>query len=213
MGTSTADTGVRRMNTPRVTRGYGLLEGFLARKRAAVARRLIPARCRTGRILDIGCGSHPLFLLSVDFAEKFGVDQVVGSRHEALCREKLTLRHHDLETSRTLPFPSGFFSTVTMLAVIEHLDTAGVGAFLVEVHRVLQPGGVFVLTTPAPWSDGLLRLMAGLRLVSAHELREHRHAYGAGELRQRLCRAGFTPGKVRTGYFECFLNLWACAER
>ena len=45
----------------RVTRGFGLLEGVLAKKRASLANSLIPASLRTDRILDIGCGSIRFF--------------------------------------------------------------------------------------------------------------------------------------------------------
>ena len=60
---------------PRPTRGSGLLEPFLARLRARKANRLIPPHLRSGRILDIGCGSFPYFLAHTSFAEKFALDQ------------------------------------------------------------------------------------------------------------------------------------------
>jgi hypothetical protein len=59
-----------------VTRGRGLLEPFLARQRSKIANRLIGAQHRTGRILDIGCGSHPYFLSHTSFKEKFAIDQL-----------------------------------------------------------------------------------------------------------------------------------------
>ena len=59
----------------RPTRGSGLLEPFLARLRARKANRLIPAHLRSGRILDVGCGSFPYFLSHTEFAEKFALDQ------------------------------------------------------------------------------------------------------------------------------------------
>ncbi len=51
-----------------VTRGYGLLENYLNRRRCAVANRLIPSSLRKGRILDIGCGTFPSFPYSTSFA-------------------------------------------------------------------------------------------------------------------------------------------------
>jgi len=57
-----------------VTRGSGLLEGFLARQRSRQARTLIPPSSGNGRVLDIGCGSYPLFLVGSEFAEKFGLE-------------------------------------------------------------------------------------------------------------------------------------------
>lgn len=63
------------MSNPRITRGYGLLERFLAKKRAQKANELIPQLYRKGRILDIGSGAYPFFLLTTSFSEKFGVDR------------------------------------------------------------------------------------------------------------------------------------------
>ncbi|MBI5681771.1 MAG: hypothetical protein HZC45_01145 [Deltaproteobacteria bacterium] len=59
-----------------VTRGYGLLGKLLAHQRSNLANRLIPPSTRNGRILDIGCGFYPLFLLSTEFSEKYGFDKV-----------------------------------------------------------------------------------------------------------------------------------------
>ena len=64
-----------------VTRGHGLLEGFLARRRAGRANRLIRPELRGGRILDIACGSYPLFLSRCTFAERVGIDQVAEETH------------------------------------------------------------------------------------------------------------------------------------
>lgn len=54
----------------RFTRGKGYLEPFLARQRARTANRLIPAELRSERILDVGCGTFPYFLLRTEFEKK-----------------------------------------------------------------------------------------------------------------------------------------------
>src|SRR5690606_34728965 len=63
----------------RVTRGKGRLEAFLARHRAQMANRLIPDELRGGTIVDIGCGSYPYFLSTVDFARRVGLDRFVSA--------------------------------------------------------------------------------------------------------------------------------------
>ena len=70
-----------------MTRGYGLLEGFLAQQRSRVADALIPASLRTGRLLDIGCGAYPLFLAQTSFARKFGLDKQVATVAASLDRD------------------------------------------------------------------------------------------------------------------------------
>lgn len=60
----------------KVTRGYGLLEYFLAIQRARIANKFIEDTHKNGRILDIGCGSYPIFLLTSKFMEKIGIDRI-----------------------------------------------------------------------------------------------------------------------------------------
>ena len=192
----------------RATRGRGLLEPFLARLRARRANRLIPSALRSGRILDIGCGSSPYFLAHTFFAEKFAVDQLpVGPRHDGIDWHQL-----DLNASPTLPFADGFFRAVSMLAVAEHLDPAALERLFAECHRVLAPGGRLVVTTPAVEADRLLRWMARVGLVSREEIDEHKFAYTPALLGWYFGRAGFEMTKVRVGRFELGLNLWATAD-
>lgn len=193
----------------RFTRGIGLLEPWLARRRAGKANKLIPPSLRTGRILDIGCGSYPYFLAHSTFTEKFAIDQ---QRPHSVPAD---IHWHvvDLNREPMLPFETGFFSVVSMLAVIEHLDPNQVPALFRELHRVLHPGGIVILTTPAAWSDPLLRAMAAVRLVSAEEIQEHAYAYTLPLIGWYFGNAGFPMQKVRFGYFELGLNMWAIAER
>lgn len=195
--------------TPKATRGSGLLEPFLARQRARRADRLIPRSLRSGRILDIGCGSYPYFLAHTSFKEKFAIDQ-----HAAPPQlPEISWFRLDLNSAPSIPFEAGFFSALTLLAVVEHLDPKSLLELFKECHRVLAPGGVLILTTPAAWSAGLLRWMANARLVSKEEIDEHVFAYTLPLIGWYFGTAGFEMGKLRFGYFEFLLNLWAIAQR
>jgi len=192
-----------------VTRGKGLLEPFLARQRALIANRLISAELRNGRILDIGCGSYPYFLSHTSFKEKFAIDQLPpAEKGNAIDWHTL-----DLNAKPNLPFADSYFSVITMLAVTEHLDPKSLVDLFAEAHRVLIPGGRLVVTTPAAWSDKLLKLMARLGLVSAEEIDEHVYAYTLPLLGWYFGKAGFEMDNVQFGYFELGFNMWALAER
>jgi len=195
-----------------MTRGKGLLEPMLADLRAQRANKLIPSNLRTGRILDIGCGSYPYFLAHTSFAEKFAIDQLPLPQQTAseLKIESFTL---DLEIEPHLPFEDGYFESVTLLAVVEHLDPSLMAILFKEVYRVLKPGGMVVLTTPAAWSDGLLKFMARINLVSAEEIHEHAYAYTLPLLGWYFGQAGFEMTKVKFGYFEFMFNMWATAQK
>jgi SAM-dependent methyltransferase len=199
------------MSKANVTRGYGLLEKFLAKKRARVANRLIPDKLRHGKILDIGCGTMPFFLLNVRFAQKFGLDPAL--RGNLIANENMVLKRFDIEENIKLPFQDDFFDVVTMLAVFEHIDPDMLVDVLEEIKRVLKKDGRFILTTPSPRSDKLLGLMTKLGLVSQEEINEHKTTYNNVSIARFLDRAGFKRKNMKFGYFEFFLNNWACVDK
>ena len=202
---------MKSLASPKVrhTRGTGVLEGYLARLRARQANRLIPSTLRQGRILDVGCGSTPYFLAHTSFKEKFAIDQLTPSA----ANSDILWHTLNLNVKPYLPFENEFFSVVTMLAVVEHLNPSSLVTLFTEVHRILQPGGVLIITTPAAWSGGLLNTMARLNLVSAEEIKEHVYMYSLPLLGWYFGKAGFALDQLRFGYFEFMLNLWAMAER
>jgi len=193
-----------------VTRGYGLLEKQLAKQRTRVANKLIPRDRRSGRLLDIGCGTYPYFLAHTDFKEKFGLDTAGGP---AGCDDSITLLSHDLHKETVLPFQDEYFDVVTMLAVFEHIEPERLPVLLAEIRRVLKPGGMYILTTPAGWTDKLLRILAKLRLVSAAEIEDHKAAYDHAKIASLLLNAQFKETKIARGHFELFMSLWMSAGK
>ena len=194
---------------PKYTRGGGLLEPILARYRANMANKLIPDHLRNGRILDIGCGSYPYFLSHTAFEEKYAIDQLLPPEGT----KQIQWHTLDLNNKPYLPYEDSFFHVVTLLAVIEHLDPAILTDLFQQSFRILKPGGRLILTTPAAWSDALLRVMARLGLVSATEIAEHQFSYTLPLIGWCFGQAGFQMSLIKFGYFEFFLNLWAVAEK
>ncbi len=194
-----------------VIRGYGLLEGFLAKQRSKAADGLIPSALRKGRILDIGCGTYPLFLSQAEFAEKYGADKVMPGNPEGLSIPSINLINYDMEREDKLPFEDGYFNVVTMLAVWEHLEAKSLSRVLSEICRILVAGGMYIITTPPPWTEGFLRLLAKLSLISPLEIQEHKCTWGHNGISSMLQRAGFPKDKFRCGYFEMFMNSWFVA--
>jgi len=195
------------------TRGSGLLEGFLANQRAKLADSLIPESARSGRILDIGCGTTPLFLISTRFIEKHGLDKVLGAEIIRLQGSNIIIHNYDIEQQKYLPYADEYFDVVTMLAVFEHIEPARLICVLKDVLRVLKPGGRYILTTPAAWTDSLLRFMAGLNLVSREEINEHKGTYTHRKIIRLLRETGFSEGNIRCGYFEAYMNIWVSAAK
>ena len=197
-----------------ILREAGCLDKMLSQWRCQMANRLIPSGHRGGRILDIGCGTYPLFLLSTEFAFKYGVDQVVTENsHKHLESGTVKFQKLDVEERQDISFPDGFFDVVTMLAVFEHIDPPKLIKLLSDVRRILKPDGVFIMTTPAGWTDSLLTLMAKFRLVSPLEFAEHKDAYTPKKITAIYEKAGFAKERMRIGYFECFMNIWVTARK
>jgi SAM-dependent methyltransferase len=110
------------------------------------------AACRAGdRVLDVGCGQGWL----VEAFRRGGmVGHGVDVDPDALVASKAFCPRGDIRPydGVHLPYTDGYFRAVTLIEVLEHVDDDA--AVLREIHRVLAPGGILVLTTPhaGPWA-------------------------------------------------------------
>lgn len=206
---------MRIANTPnQVTRGYGACERFLATRRAHLADKLIPSELREGLLIDIGCGAWPLFLCSVKFHKRIGIDKTIDKHTRSqLQGMDLTVIPYDAERYPSLPFASDVASAITLLAVMEHMEKSTIGALFLEIKRVLKKGGLFIVTTPAAWTRPILTTLSKMRLVSPAEIAEHKHYYTRKELHEVLLNTGFEKGNIQSGVFELGCNLWATARK
>lgn len=87
----------------------------------------------------------------------------------------------------TLPYPEGEFDVVLSFDVFEHI--ADSDAHLAEVHRVLTPGGWYLLQTPNKWSNTLFET---IRWRSFTRWRaDHCALHTPRQLERRFQRHGF----------------------
>ena len=199
------------MTNQNVTRGNGLLEGILSRRRTKLANSLISNKYRKGRILDIGCGSYPYFLNHTIFVEKIGIDQLLVGKQKNVKNNEITIVNVDIEKDSQLPFSSNYFDVITMLAVFEHIEPEHLKKVVKEIHRVLKPGGGYILTTPPKWTNELLKYISIIGLVSKEEIEEHKKIYSPAEIKTVLTNAEFKQNSIEVGYFEMGMNIWARA--
>lgn len=103
-----------------------------------------------GRVLDIGCGrAEFLRSLAAIGWEAHGVELNALTARRARQHLGDRIFAGDLHDAR---FPDGFFDLVSLYHVIEHLTDPQ--ATIDEIHRVLKPGGLLLLSTPNGGSWG-----------------------------------------------------------
>ena len=94
------------------------------------------------RVLDAPCGGTAALILAL---RERGFD-AVGADIDAQAAARLGVAFQKVNLDASLPWPDQTFNAVISTEGIEHLENHF--SFLREVHRILKPGGVLVLTTP-----------------------------------------------------------------
>lgn len=120
-----------------------------------------------GDVLDVGCGRKPYRHLT-------RATRYVGVDIDTPATRALAAADHYYD-GRTLPFAAASFDAVLCSQVLEHVFIPV--EFLREIHRVLRPGGVLLLTTPFAWDE--------------HEQPQDFGRYSSFGLKDLLQRAGY----------------------
>ncbi len=140
--------------------------------------------------LDCGCGTGFNYPSFRDARRVVSLD--ISAYALKICKKK-GIPNLVKGDAQNLPFKDRTFDVVSAIELIEHLDDDN--AALREFWRVLRPGGIVVLTTPAfkwLWSDDD---------VLAH----HKRRYVRRELIRKMRAAGFDIAFMSYRYFFLFL--------
>jgi SAM-dependent methyltransferase len=140
-----------------------------------------------GRVLDIGCGSGVVSGLLRDCGnEVYGLDvspvAIAKYRDNGFHGVVTTAEH-------TLPFKDGVFDAVWMSEVIEHI--VGYEQLIMEVARVLKPGGRLYLTTPNSVFYGYRLMVLIGRCPTELQHPFHLRYFSPRFLSRSLARGGF----------------------
>jgi SAM-dependent methyltransferase len=159
-------------------------------------RALLLGEARPGeRVLDLGCGTGR-FVAALRDA---GADAVgVELAETALRRARANAPGADLrlvEPDGSLPLDHGSVDLVWCSEVLEHV--ADTEHLLLEVRRVLRPGGRLLVTVP--FHGRVKGALIALLRFDAHfdPLGQHLRFYTARSLRATLERSGFDAVQVR----------------
>ena len=97
-----------------------------------------------GKFLDFGCGSKP-------YKNLFKVEEYVGVDFVNEGHPHLAEQIDIFYDGKTIPLADNYFDTAVSSEVFEHIFN--LEEVLKELHRVLKPGGVMLITCPFVWKE------------------------------------------------------------
>ncbi|RYD98296.1 MAG: class I SAM-dependent methyltransferase [Sphingobacteriales bacterium] len=159
---------------------------YLIRHRLLQSLKMFIPRFK-GRVLDFGCGVKPYEPL-FEVTEYIGVDY--AGEGETYPKNKVDF----LYDGKTLPFADEHFDGVFTTEVAEHIFN--LPEILIEVHRVIRPGGLLLLTCPFTMPE--------------HEMPNDYARYTSVSIKYVLEQSGFSVlESTKTGNFvESIFQLW-----
>ena len=150
--------------------GYDALRALIPytelQQAVVAAAALLPGE----RLLVAGCGTGNLEWLAARQAPEARIDAVdispaMLARARAKCADFPRVRHFQADICRSLPLPTASEDVAVMCNVFYTLSDQT--AALREIHRVLRPGGRFVLCDRQPWSTMRPIVRAHVRALRA----------------------------------------------
>lgn len=139
-------------------------------------------------VLDVGCWTGQFEQLAYKSAKKM---VAIDSNPEAIEFAKRNLPDVKFIVAKAdkLPLPNSYFDTVFLMDVLEHVPKGSEDEVLRQIHRVIKPGGILVISTPNKHPLSIL-------LDPAYFLLGHRH-YSMKEIYKMLSETGFKIKKIR----------------
>jgi len=173
------------------------------------------------KILDVGggMGVNLLTLSKLKHGEEFRLidrfdEYVIGTSMgtfnensiERFKENNISFTNQDILTNTHLDCPNNYFDIVTIIDVIEHLQT-NPNELLIEIYRVLKPNGVIYLSSPNLFGiDEIANFLLGKHIYMKFNdwiktnYFSHFREYTYGEHKKLLEISGFV--KIQTKFHE-----------
>jgi 2-polyprenyl-3-methyl-5-hydroxy-6-metoxy-1,4-benzoquinol methylase len=165
-----------------------------------------------GCLLDIGCasGSFLSALLVNPNWSLYGVEPNPSAAEAARLQPGLRIFTGTLDQ---ITYPENYFDVVTMWDVLEHLpDPCNT---LLEIHRILKPGGLIILKLPN--LDSLEAKVFG-KYWAGLDAPRHLFVFNKMTIRKMLAKNKFQISEIKTGIgsfpnFILSLQFWMTAHQ
>jgi SAM-dependent methyltransferase len=181
---------------------------------------LIPRAAGDGRVLEMGC----YLQITPALRDVLGYGEVRGCYQGSGGSDLRSVRARDGESFECeidlfdveidpFPYPSNHFDTVLCCEILEHL-TQDPMQMMAEIHRILKPGGILILTTPNASSlHAIFSVLNGNHPAfynryprppqASQEALLSRHAreYTPAEIANLLGDSGFVVMRMETGEY------------
>ena len=111
-----------------------------------------------------------------------------------------------------IPLQDKSVDCVIMTAVLEHLNNPE--NIIKEAFRILNKGGILLLTTPSIYAQPILDFLAfKLKIISKEDILEHKKYYKPSNIIKLATDSGFNKENIKYKYFELFLNILVIAKK
>lgn len=153
-----------------------------------IIKKQYPSQKQNLTILDIGCGTGALLKEIGVYGECHGLD--FSQKAVDFCKKR-GISNVGVGDVVKISYPNNTFDIVLALDIIEHVEDDQKA--ISEIHRVLKPGGIAIVTAPA------FMFLWGITDKISH----HYRRYILSELQSKINKQGFSV--VRASYFNTFL--------
>ncbi len=126
-------------NSVNLKQGYPRQEMILKKVNKLIQR---------GRILEIGFGDGYLLNKLARHYECYGADISKSNVNQMKDRIK-NVTFNLIDVDGKLPYEDNFFDGFVASEVLEHMDDEELVICIDEIHRILKPGGIAIITFPA----------------------------------------------------------------
>ena len=164
---------------------------FVAKKRYIKTILDLHLKDKGVNILDVGCGTGGMIDLLKTYGRVFGMDLHAAACEFSRQRNNFSLIQGD---ANKLPFKKGTFHLITLLDVLYHQYISDDEEVLEQVHQLLVPNGLLLIT------DSAFEF-----LKSSHDMAVMaRHRYTLRELTDKLKNHHFSIERSTYLYFIIF---------